>query len=236
MEANQAAIENAREVEQTRTLAAVEERQRLARELHDSAAQSLYSLTLLVEASRRNIASGDIEKVRDQITRLGEMAQQTLKEMRLLVYQLRPMELETDNLVDAIRHRLNAVEKRSGVNAQLHVNLDAILPAGMENDLFRIAQEALNNALKHAEATVITVTLNAGSQFVELEILDNGKGFDPQEIDGQGGMGMGNIRERTQTLGGQFTISSQPGSGTRVWVRVPIHEPAIKFCGGSNDS
>lgn len=236
VEANQAAIENAREVEQMRTLAAVEERQRLARELHDSAAQSLYSLTLLAEASRRNIASGNIEKVKDQIIRLREMAQQTLKEMRLLVYQLRPMELETDNLVDAIRHRLDAVEKRSGVNAQLHVDLDANIPARMEIDLFRIAQEGLNNALKHAEATVISVTLTGGSQFIELEIVDNGKGFDPEEIDGQGGMGMGNIRERTQTLGGQFTISSQPDSGTRVWVRVPVNEPAVKIDGEENDN
>lgn len=236
MEANRAAIENAREVEQTRTLAAVEERQRLARDLHDSAAQSLYSLTLLAEASRRNIASGEIEKVKEQITRLGEMAQQTLKEMRLLVYQLRPMELETDNLVDAIRHRLDAVEKRSGVNAQLHVNLDANIPAGMESNLFRIAQEALNNVLKHAEATVITVTLNGGSQFVELEIVDNGIGFDPMAINDQGGMGMGNIRERTETLGGQFSITSQPGNGTRLWVQVPLTGLASEIGGGSNDS
>lgn len=236
MQASQAAIENAREVEQTRTLTAVEERQRLARELHDSAAQSLYSLTLLAEASRRNIASGEIEKVREQITRLGEMAQQTLKEMRLLVYQLRPMELETDNLVDAIRHRLDAVEKRSGVNAQLHVDLDANIPARMENDLFRIAQEALNNALKHAEATVITVTLNGDSQFVELEIIDNGKGFDPKEINGQGGMGMGNIRERTKTLDGRISIISNPGNGTRLSVRIPLTGPASEIGGGSNDS
>lgn len=236
VEANQTAIENARKVEQTRTLAAVEERQRLARELHDSAAQSLYSLTLLAEASRRNIASGEIEKVRDQVARLGEMAQQTLKEMRLLVYQLRPMALETDNLTDAIQHRLDAVEKRSGVNAQLKVELNVKLPAKVENDLFRIAQEALNNALKHAEATVITVTLHGGSQFVELDIVDNGKGFDTIGIQDQGGMGLGNIRERTEALGGQFTITSQPGSGTRVWVRIPTNGSVSRIGGGSNDS
>lgn len=236
VEANQTAIENARKVEQTRTLAAVEERQRLARELHDSAAQSLYSLTLLAEASRRNIASGEIEKVRDQVARLGEMAQQTLKEMRLLVYQLRPLALETDNLVDAIQHRLDAVEKRSGVNAQLKVELNVKLPAKVENDLFRIAQEALNNALKHAEATVITVTLNGGSQFVELDIVDNGKGFDTIGIQDQGGMGLGNIRERTEALGGQFTVTSRPGSGTRVWVRIPTNGSVSRIGGGSNDS
>lgn len=222
MEANQAAIENARQVEQTRTLAAVEERQRLARELHDSVAQSLYSLTLLAEASRRTARSGDVEKVEGQIMRLGEMAQQTLKEMRLLVYQLRPMALESVSLAEAIQHRLDAVEKRSGVNAQLKVETNAAIRSAMENDLYRIAQEALNNALKHAEATEVTVTLRGDDEVIELEIADNGKGFDVEAAQAQGGMGMDNIRERAQALAGTCSISSQPGEGTQVLITVPV--------------
>ncbi|HEX5808457.1 MAG TPA: PAS domain-containing protein, partial [Anaerolineales bacterium] len=109
--------------------AALEERQRLARELHDSVTQSLYSLTLLAEASRRTAQTGEVEKVVANIARLGETAQQALKEMRLLVYELRPLALEQAGLAEALQSRLDAVEKRAGVDAQLRLDLDADLPA-----------------------------------------------------------------------------------------------------------
>ena len=150
--------------------AALEERQRLARELHDLVTQSLYSLTLLAEASRRMALDGNTEKMIGNIARLGETAQQALKEMRLLVYELRPLALETAGLVEALQHRLDAVEKRAGVEARLKVDSNCDIPADVENGLYRIAQEVLNNSLKHAEATRVSVRLLADSQCVEMEI------------------------------------------------------------------
>lgn len=206
---------------EAQTQAALEERQRLARELHDSVTQSLYSLTLLAEAGRRMAAAGDLEKTGGFIGRLGETAQQALQEMRLLVFELRPLALETEGLVDALQHRLDAVEKRAGLQAQLRAGRLPDLPAPVEHGLYRIAQEALNNALKHAAATAVTVTLTAAVSGVELEIADNGRGFQPAELPDGGGLGLVSIRERAEALGGRAVIASQPGAGTRITVSVP---------------
>jgi len=224
MEANQAAIENARLYEQARTLATVEERQRLARELHDSVTQSLYSLTLLAEASRRTALGGDLDKVTGNIARLGETAQQALKEMRLLVYELRPLALESAGLAEALQHRLDAVEKRAGINAQLRVELGIALPPQVENALYRIAQEALNNSLKHAGANKIVVSLRYSGKQVEMEIADNGRGFAVETAQHQGGLGLVSIRERVEALGGTWSISSRPGEGTRVLIQVNLDD------------
>lgn len=215
-------ISERQQLAEARIQAAVEERQRLARELHDSVTQSLYSLTLLAEASRRTVQSGDINKVIDNITRLGETAQQALKEMRLLVYELRPLALETAGLADALQHRLDAVEKRAGVDGRLRVELDAELPADVENTLYRIAQETLNNALKHAEATAISVYLWSRERKVQMEIVDNGKGFDTENMQDDAGLGLVSIRERIEALGGTCWITSKPAEGTRVSVNIPL--------------
>ena len=207
---------------EARIQAAVEERQRLSRELHDSVTQSLYRLTLLAEASSRTAQTGEIQNVIENSSRLGEIAQQALKEMRLLVYELRPLALETAGLAEALQHRLDAVEKRAGVDAQLRVNLDVDLPAELEDSLYRIAQEVLNNSLKHAAATRIILTLCIQDGQVELDIHDNGKGFDSGAVQGQGGMGLHNIQERAVALGGSVSIGSEPGKGTKVQVRVPL--------------
>jgi PAS domain S-box-containing protein len=202
--------------------AALEERQRLARELHDSVTQSLYSLTLLAEAGRRTARAGEMEKVVANIARLGETAQQALKEMRLLVYELRPLALEQAGLAEALQSRLDAVEKRAGVNAQLRVEMDGELPAEVENALYRVAQETLNNALKHAEATQISVALRSNHQQVHLEIVDNGKGFEAERMPNHGGLGLVSIRERMEALHGEWSITSKPGAGTSVIVNVPL--------------
>jgi PAS domain S-box-containing protein len=208
---------------EAQTRAALEERQRLARELHDSVTQSLYSLTLLAEASRRTAQTGDVEKVVANIARLGETAQQALKEMRLLVYELRPLALEQAGLAEALQHRLDAVEKRAGVQTQLKVEMDVELRAEVENGLYRIAQEVLNNSLKHAEATRVVVFLRAQDEQAELDIIDNGKGFEYDMADDRGGMGLGNIRERTESLGGEVSIITKPDAGTQVRLRVPLN-------------
>jgi signal transduction histidine kinase len=157
------------------------------------------------------------------IARLGETAHQALKEMRLLVYELRPLALEQAGLADALQHRLDAVEKRAGIEARLRVELDAELPAEVENTLYRVAQETLNNSLKHAEATTVSVSLHSSDSQVELEITDDGKGFEPEAIQDKGGLGMVSIRERVESLRGQYSIVSKPGQGTRVWISAPLN-------------
>lgn len=218
--ANQAAvaIENARLYEQAHALATLQERQRLARELHDSVTQSLYSLTLMAEASRRLIVAGDCERAQNYLGRLGQTAQQSLKEMRLLVYELRPPELTKEGLVGALQQRLDTVEGRAGVEARLFVEGEVQLPPATEEGLYRIAQEALNNALKHAAATSVTVLIRAKADYVELQVTDNGQGFDPATLSDRGGMGLVNMRERATNLKGVLSLTSSPGHGATVKV------------------
>jgi signal transduction histidine kinase/PAS domain-containing protein len=216
------AVENARLYQQAQRLAVVKERERLARDLHDSVTQSLYSLTLLSEAGRRLAGAGDVERVEGYLDRLGEIAQQALKEMRLLVYELRPLVLKREGLVGALQQRLDAVEKRAGVDARLLVEGAIELSASVEEALYHIAQEALNNALKHAAATSVTVHVRGEGDRVELEVVDNGTGFDLNTERDRGGMGLVSMRERAEKLGGSLTVLSTPGEGTRVKVGVEV--------------
>jgi ligand-binding sensor domain-containing protein/signal transduction histidine kinase len=202
-----------------------EERSRLARELHDSVTQSLHSSTLLAEAGQRLAGSGDVERARGYLVRLGDITQQALKEMRLLVYELRPLALREIGLASALEQRLDTVERRAGVDANLNVEQRIELPSNIEEEFFRIASEALNNAMKHANPTTVTVSLrideNSDVQFVELEITDDGKGFDPDKKD-KGGLGLFTMEERITKLGGKLTILSTPGKGTQVKARVDL--------------
>lgn len=209
------AIENARLRQQVKQAAITEERSRLARELHDSVTQSLYSLTLFAEATRHMLHDTG-EETLEHITRIKTIAQQALKEMRLLVYQLRPPALENRGLVAVLRQRLEAVEGRAGIEAEFVVDALDRLPAEIEDALYRIAQEALNNALKHASATVVTVRLSVEDEQVMLEITDNGRGFDPDAVMEHGGLGLLSMGERVEALGGCLEITSTPEMGTTV--------------------
>lgn len=212
------AMENARLYQQAEQLAVVEERSRLARELHDSVTQSLYSLTLFAAAGRRLAAAGDLARVQEYLGQVSETGRQALKEMRLLVYQLRPLALEQEGLVGALQHRLDAVEKRAGLETTLILEGTIELAAAIEEGLYRIAQETLNNALKHANATTVTVRLHACSDTVELEVVDNGSGFDPDTAIHAGGLGLVSMRERAERMGASLAVESAPGKGTTVRV------------------
>jgi PAS domain S-box-containing protein len=222
--ANQAAvaIENARLYEQAHELAVMHERQRLARELHDSVTQSLYSLSLMAEAARRLVTSGNMDRGMGYLVRIGESAQQVLKEMRLLVYELRPLMLERDGLASALKQRLETVEGRAGVETKLVVEGSGLLPEHIETELYRIAQEALNNSLKHSNASAVAVHLDTSSDVIKLKVQDNGRGFATEEIADKGGLGLVSIQERSQRLGGEATIESAPGQGVTIAVRIPV--------------
>ena len=214
------------ETERTVFEAVTDERRRLARELHDSVTQSLYSLTLFTEAARQMAEDAGHEGIERQIGQIGRIGLQALKEMRLLVYELRPPELKEEGLVRALRKRLEAVEGRAGVEARVIVDVDEFgkLPREMELELYRIAQEALNNALKHAAATSVVVYLRKNNGRVELEVVDDGLGFQPETVRDRGGMGLESIRQRAEGLGGMAAIRSAPGEGTSVKVVADLEE------------
>ncbi len=209
------------ELAQQRAEAAVaEERNRLARDLHDSVTQSIYSLTLLSEAGKRMAEAKDLDQLATNQSRIGDISQQALQEMRLLVYELRPPALETEGLVGALEHRLEIVEKRAGIDARLIVEGDPKLPADLEEELYRITQEALNNALKHAQASTVLVLLRVDAKSVSLQVQDDGRGFEPEAARVSGGLGLATMAERAERIGGQLTIQSTPNEGTVVKVKV----------------
>jgi PAS domain S-box-containing protein len=220
------AIENARLRDQVREAAVLEERARLARELHDSVTQSLFSMTLLAEAGQRLARAGDLERVQTYLGRLGETSQQSLKEMRLLVYELRPLVLERVGLVGALQQRLDAVEARAGVEARLLIEGTTRVPEAMEEALYRIAEQALNNALKHAAATSVIVRISANDGRLALEVADNGCGFHPEAVKDRGGQGLTSMQERTEQIGGGLAVISAPGQGTTV--RVEVETPGAE--------
>jgi signal transduction histidine kinase len=220
--ANQAgvAIENARLYEQAKQVAMLEERNRLARELHDSVTQTLYGITLYAQAAVGQLALGNLEQVAENLREIQDTSQEILAEMRLLIHELRPPVLERDGLVGALQARLSAVEGRAGLKTTLKSDLAGRLPVAIEEGLYRIAQEALNNVLKHAHALTITVSLSQSDKLVTMEIADDGVGFELERVKGQGGMGLPAMQERAAALGGRLAVSSKPGEGARVVMEV----------------
>ncbi len=145
-----------------------------------------------------------------------------LAEMRLLIYELRPSVFEQEGLVAAIQTRLDAVEGRVGLKTNFVIEGEISLSPKIEEGLYRIAQEALNNVLKHAHAMTVTVTLTQQEHLVCLEVADDGVGFDPVRACEAGCLGLHGMKERAQELGAEFEIISQLGSGAKVIVRRPI--------------
>jgi len=193
------------------------ERGRLARDLHDTVTQLLYGLVTLAEAGQAQLEAAAPDAIQHTLARIAETARQALKEMRLYVHQLRPAVLAEEGLVGTLHQRLAAVEGRSNVQARLVADPSVDLPAPAEEALYHIAREALNNALKHARAASVSVTLSCQDGKVVMEILDDGCGFDPESV-GQAGMGLTTMRERAEGIGGTLTVTSKPGAGTRVTV------------------
>jgi PAS domain S-box-containing protein len=227
------AVENARLYEQAEQAAALAERSRLARELHDSVTQSLYSVTMYAEAAARLLTTGREATAAEYLRDARDTAQEALREMRLLIFELRPPALEEGGLTGALQARLDAVEKRAGVQAELRVaGVESMaeaewLPLAVQQELYQIVQEALNNSLKHAAADHLQVCLQVTANAVRLEVVDDGIGFNPTTAEATGGLGLPGMRERVQHIGGQLRINSAPGQGTTVSVEVPR--------GGKND-
>jgi signal transduction histidine kinase len=209
------------QAEQTaRDVAVLEERQRLSRELHDSVTQSLYGISLYAAAADRALSEGEREPVASNLHEIQETTHEALGEMRLLLFELRPPLLQEQGLAAALRARLQTVEARSGLISDFDCEDEQRLPADVEQELYRLAQEALNNVLKHAHAGRVSVRLAVANGRTTMEVADDGVGFDPS-LQGTGGFGLSGMRERAERLGGTVRIESSPGTGTRVLAEVP---------------
>lgn len=217
------AIKNAQLYQQAKETAILQERTRLARDLHDAVSQSIFSLTYFVQAARKQLEGrADLDQIKDFLTEIDDSAHRAIREMRLLLFELQPRETSRKSLVEALRFRLNAVERRAGIQTVINAKTKLSLPSELEDDLYRIAQEALNNILKHTHADTISVTLISEKDRFIMEIVDNGEGFDFEEIHDQGGMGLDNMIARTEAHNGSLEILSQPGGKTNIRVIVPL--------------
>lgn len=216
------AIENARLRQQAEKLVVIEERQRLARELHDSVTQSLYSVTLYADATRLALLSDNEAEAIENLNELRNMAREAMLDMRLLIFELHPPILEKEGLVAAIKTRLESVEARSGIETEFIVEGDRRLPLSIESELYRISQEALNNVVRHAKAQYIKINLLIKKRRFRMEIFDDGKGFDPILAKQSSGMGLRGINERVQKIHGVLSIDSSPSNGTTIVVEVEL--------------
>ncbi len=217
------AIENAQLYRVAQRAAADEERQRLARHLHDSVTQSLYSLTLMTNGWAAMSEKGELKNPADSFRQLERLGVQALNEMRLLIHQLRPPVLEETGLIGALQERLEAVEHRVGLETQLVTEGDVEgLPRQVEEELFHITQEALNNALRHADASNIWVRLAVVNGSARLAIEDDGCGFDPANENG--GLGLTTMRERAESVGGELKLATGSGKGTVVEVLIALSQ------------
>ncbi|MGN6361703.1 MAG: sensor histidine kinase, partial [Thermomicrobiales bacterium] len=175
-----------------------------------------------IEATRTLLGrKGDVAGAEQQLANLSERARETLAEMRALIHSLRPAEMEEQGLVAALTRWTERVRRENLLPVDLRIEGTPDLPEAEEQELFRIAQEALNNTVKHAAATHVTVQLTTGPAAVTLLVEDDGKGFDPAVPLRGNAFGTRGMRERAAILGGTFSIDSHPGGGTRVLVTVP---------------
>ena len=200
-------------------LAAGEERAHLARELHDSVTQALFSMTL-VSRSVELLLDRDPEAARSQLAQLRDLQREALAEMRALIFELRPGNLEQDGLSRALRTHTAALQGRLGLPIVVESTLDERLPLPIEEVLYRISQEALHNVVKHAGARQVRLEVGRIASGVRLRIADDGKGFDPARVP-DGHLGLAGMRTRADKIGARFSVKSVPGQGTTIEVVVP---------------
>lgn len=211
-------------IEQQRTLAKLEERQRMGRDMHDSVNQSIHSLMLFSDTLISLLENDQTEKAIAAAKRIHESGEQALKEIRLLLFETQSQWTDEGiNLISAIDERLNMVERRVGIHAEIVYEQDFLLycPFTWKENLYWMIMEALNNSLKHAYAQSIKVVINCTEKNMGVEIEDDGVGFDPGQVGG-GGLGMRTMRERAELLGGQLSVQSSFGLGTQVNFKAEI--------------
>ena len=215
------AIENARLFERSRELSVIEERTRLARELHDSVSQTLFSMSLVADAAAALIER-DPEKAKTQLGGLRDMAQAAAQEMRSLIFELRPADLDAEGLAATLRKHVDVLRRIHGAEIEFDEYGYSRLDPVVEREIYRVAQEAVGNALKHAKAGRVKVELGLANGTAQLTVADDGTGFNPETSELRStGLGITSMEERAKAMGGSLRIDSGPG-GTRVHLEVPV--------------
>ncbi|MGX7106764.1 sensor histidine kinase [Hutsoniella sourekii] len=209
--------------ESTREEIILEERKRIARELHDSVSQQLFASMMLLAAINEELDASeslDLPSLNSQLQAVEKIISKAQTEMRALLLHLRPIELNNRSLKEGLIQLLQELESK--IEAGIDWDIDSInLESGIEDHLFRISQEAVSNTLRHADATHLAVMLKDKGDSVVLQVIDNGKGFDPNNQEESGNYGLVNIRERSQSLGGELLIKSATNLGTTIQVTIP---------------
>src|SRR6476620_4693428 len=226
------AVENARLFEQARGLAALEERQRLARELHDSVSQALFGIGLGAETAK-TMLERDPAKAAAPIDYVLQLARGGMAEMRALIFELRPESLEQEGLIAALEKQAMATGVRHDIKVGLDLPAEPEIRIEMKEALYRIAQEAMHNTAKHAEASKVTLRLAIDGDALTMDVIDDGSGFD-SSASFPGHLGLVSMQERISRFGGRVGIASAPGAGTRVQVTVPMPSSNQSHHGGEN--
>jgi signal transduction histidine kinase len=207
----------------TERRAGLEERQRLARELHDSVSQSLFAIALTAAAACR-VSSTDPSQLAPMLDDVDALAQSALAEMRALVFELRPEALEREGVVTALEKHVAAIRSRHKLEVRVQLGSEPCVPLQVKEALYRIGQEAMHNAVKHAAPTAIEVRLARVGEYLRLEVNDDGRGFDSGGSF-PGHLGLQSMRERVRGVGGALTVDTAPGEGTRIRAVMPIVTP-----------
>ena len=219
------AIELARAAAEERESAVLAERSRIARELHDTLAQSFTTILIQLEAAK-DLPNGEKREAFVPLARARAVARESLAEARRAVWAMRPRALDESDLATALDRLVRELSASSSLALAFAVRgAPQPLPIRMETDLLRVAQEALTNALRHSRASSVRVALTFAEADVTVMVEDDGRGLARQDARGEGGFGLIGMRERVEGLGGKLLISSRPGRGTRIQAKVPITKP-----------
>jgi signal transduction histidine kinase/ligand-binding sensor domain-containing protein len=205
--------------EQTKELAIVEERNRLARDLHDSAKQKAFAALAQLGVVRR-LLQRNPASAQKHVEEVENLVYEVIQELSFLIQEMYPLALEEKGLVTILREYVYEWENRNNIHVLLEVQHQRRLPLQIEQSLYRIVQESLANIARHSHASQVTLRLNYNEETVELAVDDNGCGFDPQQR--PGGVGLRSMQERAALIGGQMAIESTPGNGTHIQVLTPV--------------
>ncbi len=201
-------------IETRQQLATLEERNRLARDLHDSVKQQIFAISMQIGAIKV-LLGRDTTAAKKRLDETEILVREAQQELTTLIKELRPAALDGKGLTEALRDSMNQWMQQTGIIAKLQVEGQQTLPYVVEEALFRVAQEALSNVSRHSHATLVYLNLAVSADIVTLSIEDNGKGFDSTQPDAQG-IGLHSMQERMQALGGDVRLESSPGKGTKV--------------------
>ncbi|HBF80035.1 MAG TPA: diguanylate cyclase [Streptomyces sp.] len=215
------ALTNARLYERSRELTIAEERSRLAHELHDAVSQKLFSLRLTAQAATA-LVDRDPARAKGELQQVAVLAAEAVDELRAAVVELRPAALDEDGLIATLRNQVRVLDRAHAARVTFESSGVRALPSAQEEALLRVAQEALHNALRHAEAAHVSVSLDRQGPATVLRVVDDGSGFDVHTVRREGRhLGLVSMRHRAGGVGGRLTVVSEPGKGTTIQMEVP---------------